>query len=310
MTTSYSGFREFPFLFRDGKTSKAILIINGLPAFTGNIEKSAVTESKDNIEVILSGRDNTSVLVDSVVNPIPIFKVETAPKLDVIINSICGKFGIPVINQVGAIAPFTTGKDITPGLTETAWSFIEKLCRQRRIIATSDENGALVLTKPGLVTVQPALIKRLAAPTQNNVLSSDFRVDKTKLFGQYIFVTQNIFFIGVDFGKGLTAVSVDPLIDQKRVTRINAETNLTQAELQARADWERLYRRATSEKFEVKIDGASSFAGLWKPGPFINVDDDVNLIKDLKLINDVEININQSGAISKLSLIDKTSYQV
>lgn len=185
--------------------------------------------------------------------------------LEQIARGICKLFGIGVIVEcdAGMIV-----QDATLQRAETAYEFLERLARMSAVLLTDDASGNLVLTRTGSVTASGKL---QYGPGVENARA---RINVSKRFSTYIVKGQ----AGIAAGGGtvktaLRAVALDPGVPRYRPHVSIAESQLTQAGMQQRANWEMRYAfgRATLADFQVpgwrQPDGT-----LWVINQMVSVD--------------------------------------
>jgi hypothetical protein len=139
---------------------------------------------------------------------------------------------------------------VDPG--DSAWEALEKACRVAGILAVSDGQGGVVLTRAGSSRAATALVLG-----QNIMaIATDFEVAGT--FRTYKVVGQKA---GTDQDFGLEACSVmgeatDASVKRThRVLRVRAESSVTRTQARTRAQWEATVRAARAATAQVTVSG-------------------------------------------------------
>ncbi|MBM9400385.1 hypothetical protein JUN65_02095 [Gluconacetobacter azotocaptans] len=127
--------------------------IAGDRVLKGSVEDLGLHVSGDSIVATIAGRDVTGDLVDCTANPVGPAEYRMVA-LEAVVADLCRPFGITVTKDCDTGAPFSLVA-IEPA--EPVMATIEKLCRQRGVLATSDGVGGLILTQAGTRRAPEAL---------------------------------------------------------------------------------------------------------------------------------------------------------
>ncbi|MFT8644540.1 phage baseplate assembly protein [Gluconacetobacter sp.] len=119
--------------------------VAGDTVLKGWVEDLHLHLDDNGITASIAGRDPTGDLVDCSANPMGPAEYRMI-SLEDAVTAICAPFGISVTKDCDTGAPFNVVA-IDPG--EPAMATIEKLCRQRGVLATSNGVGGLILTQAG-----------------------------------------------------------------------------------------------------------------------------------------------------------------
>lgn len=206
---------------------------------------------------------------------------------------------------------------------------IEKLCRQRELICTSDGVGGLVLTRGG-TTPAPAPLR-----FGETMLTLEFTDDWTQRFSDYWVkgqgqgtaaarldstasplgtgpVTPPPAATTVRPGVVMTGHARDEEITLYRPTVRASKTQSGGATVQQQADW--MARVARGKGQEHTVTTADWRAGperkLWRPNQLALVDDPFNDVLEERLIGAVSYQYGPEGAMAKLQVVRKGAYDL
>ncbi len=226
----------------------------------------------------LSGRSRTADLVDCMT------EVDggefRASSLDAIARAICAPFGLEVVVRADMGDPFPIA---AVNRSETAWQFLEQLCRLRGVLLTDDAEGRVVLTSVSETRASASLVQGL------NIESASATLDVSKRFSKYIIRSQTP--IGsaagswedvAGEGEGLPSgggvgiavhgEATDPDVPRYRPYIAAAEHALDQAGAQGRAQWQATYARGRAAVLKLRVQGWRDDAGaLWQPNTLVPV---------------------------------------
>lgn len=186
--------------------------------------------------------------------------------LDQVIAAVIKPYGISLTVSADTGAAF--GRlAINPG--ETAFEFIERICRYRAVLPVSDGVGGLLVIKPGQESTDAALIYG------ENILSWDASHDASDLFSLYVFKGQ------IEGGDWETAEEVsgqEGRATDDKVTRYRpfvetAESQGAAQTLAERAKWQKQINRARAMRLSVAVAGweTSEDGGFWMPNRLVHV---------------------------------------
>ena len=233
--------------------------------------------------------------------------------LKAIATAICGLFNIPLqVDPSAANAVQSSVADATIERCETAWTFLERLCRLAGVLACDTPSGALLLTRLGNTRAAGRVVQG------ENVIEEQGRFDVRHRYSVYIVKGQS----GV--GGGAVTPQADPYAGTVRVANQAsytpaigraggtgkvligqhaqatdagvpryrphvsiAESQLTQAGMQLRATWQRNYAFGRSTQVEVTVKGLRQPDGsLWSINqivstvlPRVGIDQDLLVVR-------------------------------
>ncbi|MEX2630034.1 MAG: hypothetical protein WD341_08860 [Tistlia sp.] len=256
----------------------------------------------DSHEVAFKGRDRTADLVDC--SPALEPGEWRNLQLTQLVAAIAEPFGIAVTSQVSVGEPFATFR-LEQG--ETAFEAIDRAARQRKVLATSDGAGGLVLTRAG-AGARAAVALRVG----DNVLSGEAVYSQRDRFSTYVIKGQQP---GDDAWGETTAAHVraearDPGIRRHRPMTLIADQPGGEASQQARVEWEARTRAARGRRVEISVQGwRQGEAGpLWRPNVLVDCHHpDLGVETDL-LVSSVTFERGGNGTITRLSLLPADAF--
>ncbi len=252
-------------------------------------------------EITFKGRDRTADLVDC--SP-PIEPGEwQGLGLRDLVAAIAEPFGIAVSAAVDLGDPFAKFR-LEQG--ETAFEAIDRACRQRKVLATSDGRGALVLTRAG--SSRAAIALRVG----DNILAAGGSYSQRDRFSRYRIKGQQP---GDDAWSETTAAHVEAEATDPGVTRYRPMTVIAdhpggQATAQDRVDWEARTRAARGRRIEITVQGWRQGSGgpLWRPNVLVDCrHPDLGVEGDL-LVAAATFERSDAGTVTRLSLLPPDAF--
>ena len=199
-----------------------------------------------------TGRDNTAALVDcSATNEPGEWRGLTVRQ---ILEEIAKPFDVPISAQGDR---GSTAADVMPVFKlqpgERAWNAIERITRQKGLMAYAYGDGTLRLARVGETWSDIELVEG----ERGNVLSSSIAWTHADRFSTIIVRGQSA---GSDDGWGSGALepegtAVDELVSRHRPLIILASGQITSADARLQAEWESSVRAARSAKLKVTVAG-------------------------------------------------------
>lgn len=264
---------------------------------TGYIDEIAGTVDADSRSIRITGRDKTCDLVDCCA----LHDKSSWSNLD--IKQLCEVFTKPFGINVVMDAPL--GKkfvafSINKG--DTAFQCVEKACRLRSMLPTTDGKGNLVLSVAGTRQADDKLI------LGQNILMAEATFNMENRFSLYRVFSENTGDPILGWGtesisaKG-DAEDLEIKTHRYRPIMLQAESQSTSAECKTRAKWESMVRAGASKVLRIKVAGWRQSTGkIWESNhvtyvkiPHLNVDCDM-------LISEVDLQKGDEGTIAQLSL--------
>lgn len=253
---------------------------------TGYNDSVMPTYNAQDHQVSVSGRDKTCDLVDCSAPPTQFI----GRGLVDVARELATPFGIKVIDQVGANAPFTSLK---PNDGETVFEVLRQAAAVRGVLLVTDGKGNLIITRAGRERAHDALV------LGENIYSASGNRDRRDVFSTYTLKGQQQ---GSDdlFGEssaGVTAKATDNRIRRHRPLTIIADTPLDGAAARARVEWERNSRWGNSQAITYTVtQHRQSNGALWRHGLLVGVTDAYQYLSGAeRLITDVTYILDEQG---------------
>jgi prophage tail gpP-like protein len=224
--------------------------IGGDLVLTGFVDSYLPGFDKAAHHVRVAGRSKTCDLIDC--TPEIAGGQFTDNPVDAIARAVCQPFGIGVTVQAALPSPLF---DSTYEPGETAFHFLERLCRLSRILLCDDASGNLVLTTAGAARAAGTLAEGQNILAARAVLSAAHRFSKYIVLGQAGLgfndtdVENEVKGVATDTGPG----SCPP--GRYRPHATIAESALLDAEAQERAQWQAVAAAAHGTQAEITVEG-------------------------------------------------------
>ena len=302
------------------------IVINDRPLITGYIESIVYSYTENSHEISVNGRDKTCDIIDNSV----VGEIEFNPPISLInlIRNVLDEAGlddIKVINNAGDIDDFEKNEKITAEVGENMFDFLEKYCRKRSVLLTSDGCGDLVVSRAGKEQINNSLLNQLGKDGQsNNIKNASINYDFSNRYYGYICKSQGNPSLtdlpGNEEGNGLEdfdsevgASAIDNEIRRTRILEFQAETSSIKTSNTERAIWESNIRRARSKVYNCEINHI--FADpentvFFRPNKLIHVKDDFLDINAFMLIKSVNYSLSVlTGTSVRLQLVSKDAYK-
>lgn len=267
---------------------------------TGFVDEGSNDTDSNSHPVQVTGRSKTGDLVDCSAVHTP--ATWTNRKLEQIAADIAGPFGITVQAVTDTGAPFAKFA-LQQG--ETAFEAIERMCRMRAVLPTSDAAGVLQLRRPGEVRAGYEL--RLG----ENLLALRHRRSQRNRYSNYILK-------GQASGDGIEGAAARPKAEAtdagvarwRPLVIVNSEQT-TQASLSDRAKWEATVRAARGQEVQATVQGWRAPDGsLYRPDVLVPVvGRQVGLDAEL-LVTNVRFSAGDRGKRAELTLAPKEAYSL
>ncbi len=279
--------------------------INGETVLDGYIDNASHSYNERDARIAIAGRDKTGDLIDCAASVDGPFEFNNH-KLEKVIEKIIKPYGINLVVEADTGAAFKRIA-IQPG--ETAYEFIERICRYRAVLPISNGIGGLVLVKPGTDKSPGRLIYG------QNIKSGQVSNDWSKRHSLYVVKGQAEGYdettaSEVSSGEGRAR---DELVTRYRPTVITAESQGFNQTLQERARWQRnvARARANTASYDVVTWYADPDAQiLWKPNTLVQVIDPARTISREMLIVSTSFSRDNLGTISTLDLAIPEAYEL
>tara|TARA_B100000686_G_scaffold343143_1_gene423446 strand:- start:202 stop:1251 length:1050 start_codon:yes stop_codon:yes gene_type:complete len=271
------------------------IIVDGQPVLIGYVDKARPQYSARGREVSISGRDRIADLLDCAATVDGPYEFKSQI-LEAVIKSVLKPYSIPLTISA------ETGKKferiaINPG--ETAYEFIERICRYRSVLPISDGIGGLHLVKPGNQNSGVSLVYG------DNILSGSGEMDYRDLHSLYVFKSQG------EAGAFTTAeesATPEGRAEDLKVGRYRPFVEVAEAQgfnqtLAERAEWQKRINRARATTITYDVQGFYSSEGqFWLPNTLVDVKDPELGVERTLLIKSVTMSRQESGTITQLDM--------
>ena len=296
--------------------SAAKIFVDGSQVIEGFVETIDVDYDVESHTIQVGGRDRTADFIDSSVGVVT--GILRGLSLEALVRRTLDGMGLSDIEVISeAFAGPFDAFELEPMFDQTGAEFIEPFTRARAILATTDGQGNIVLTRAGSDTA-PGAIRNKIGGKDNTVLSGSLSLDETERFAAYTVKSEDVFSrekegdFDIAAGTDISSTVTDSEIRSERRIAFEAEENLTTIqEANDRAVWESNIRRAQSKRAEFVVQGYSVNGALWVPNQRVAVDDDFLDITSEMLIESVTYALSLSGgSTTSLVCVPPDSYQL
>jgi prophage tail gpP-like protein len=252
--------------------------------------------------ISVNGREKAADLVDcSAVHDPSTWKDLNALEISKILAE---PFGVEITSEVDLGEPFKTFK-LEEG--ETAFAAIDRLLKQREILALPDGKGGVKFAKLADKSSGTKLKQG------ENIKNSSSSFDMTDRFSDYIVKGQRP---GNDQDYGPACAQVrgdarDESVRRYRPMMVRAENQVSDNDALLRAKWEASTRAARSVTVSVTVAGWRQDDGkLWEINTLVDTDIPYLRISQELLISKVSFSLTMSGGtVTTLELKDKAAFE-
>lgn len=303
------------------KTGDAVQIyINGTPKITGFADSTIGRGTKQEGQFItISGRDNTSDLVDSSM-PDSVKALEGPITLQKLCQTVIDALGASITAVVSGnftIDEFSDEVEFVADSGRGCMEFLVAFARKRQVYLVPSGDGNLLIFRPG-ATVSTTAILNEKNNVKNNVLTWNVSLSHQERFNRYVVRSQDNF--GFDnfadysngFGVDRTGFAVDNEIRTSRFLEIQApETQNDEETSQTSIELANL-RTANSQEYTCKLSGVKQNDGtVWDFGQLVSIRDDFADIRGTFLIKAIDYDIDlKTGSTVMLTCVPPEAYQV
>ncbi|MEM7047823.1 MAG: phage baseplate assembly protein [Pseudomonadota bacterium] len=278
--------------------------INGERVVSGWIDSVSPSYSPRDHTISVAGRDKTADLVDcSAMNDPGQWR---GARLNEIISDLLKPFGIGLMVQTDLGKPFD---EFSIDKGETAFESLERLCRMRAVLATTDGSGNVVLTRGGAGGSMGVELRR-----GENILQASASFDHRDRGHEYIVRAQLPPTIDY-FNQGKTEHALEARVNDAGVRRhrpmlIMAEQAADQQAVADRARWEAVVRAARARTATITVQGWSAGSKLWTPNTTVVVRDDWLGLDQTMIIAGATFEKSASGTRTTLELQPPGAYEL
>lgn len=277
-----------------------VVKLDGETVITGYIDDVTPAYSDRSHSINITGRDKTGYLVDcSAIHSPGEWHNSGAIQ---IANELAAPFGIGVSVQ-HSVKPF---KKFKLEVGETVFEALDRMCRMRSMLATSDVHGNLLLTRSGKGGNAGVVLQYGV-----NIKAAKCQLKGKDRYSEYIVKGQQP---GIDTtaegAAQIVAKAKDSQVPLYRPLLILAEDAADANTAAQRVAWERDTRKAKSSSVTITVQGWREQKGgaLWLPNKLVPVKDPVLGIDATLLIESVELSRSSSGSLTTLTLVPPQAY--
>ena len=220
---------------------------------------------------------------------------------------LCKPFGIGVSALVDVGDRFDRIK-IEQG--EEVGQVIDRICRERGLMAWSVGSGDIVLGRPGFARAQTDLRYRYTGSGQlrsdNNIIELSAKLTKANRHSKLIMRSQGQT-RDDDFGIAAAqseAAAVDDAVRRYRPKVLTSDGAGSSDQLRQRVNWEMARRIGKSTAITYQCEGWQQVPGgdIWRPGLLVAVEDQKNKIAEEMLIVSVGLTLDEDKGGYRTSL--------
>lgn len=268
---------------------------------TGYIDRVNPTYNAQDHSVSVTGRDKTCDLVDC-----------SAPAtqwigrgLADVARELCAPFGITVIDQAGANAPF---KSLKPNDGETVFEMLDQAARIRGVLLITDGKGNLVITRAGHLRAHDALV------LGKNIGQGSCNRDLSDVFSQYTFKGQaqgDDDFYG-EVAAAVTASARDSRIKRHRPLTLIADGPMNASAARERVTWERNVRWGRSQAINYTLNSIRQSNGqIWQHNSLATVSDEYSYLRGAeRLVTDLIYVLDDQGERVELTVMPREAFDL
>jgi prophage tail gpP-like protein len=299
-----------------------VILFHEVSILDGYVESISSEYSNNGHTVTISGRDRTADIVDGTV-----FKplvINGAMTLKVLLTKLLSENGISNINVIDLVRPdiFEKTDQIEVEKGTGLFEVVDKYCAKRQVLATTNGQGDLVITRGGVEAEEYSdkilHIANQFQSGQNNVLQASKTQASSNRYNKYIVQCQedilSQLFKGSSLGNEILPVNEGVVFDQdirKSRVLVIVDESLGSAELaKKRAEWEASIRKSRSFGYTCSVQGfLVDKTKVWSPNSLVHVTDERLDVDEKLLIRDVSFSYNvDNGSITQLTLVKEDSY--
>ena len=328
---AYSNAKQaFPFSVNDPCQVK----IDGVLVLTGFVEITEATYNHKSHAILISGRSKTADVIDSSLGGDLEFTGSTSLKR--LIETTLAQAnitGINVIDTVGNIPVFPVTELESPATGTTVFAFIERFCRKRQVLVTTNGAGDIVIARGENQQERFTLLNTFATPSTNNILTGSVTFDASKRFRKYVVhsggnpaggglilgpeddvaAVNKVVTASVGEAEDPGDETIVPVVRTSRQMHIVSETASTNDICILRATWQANINRVKSFKYKVTVQGFTNelTGNVWEPNFQVKVNDVFANVKGQFLIESVAYRVSTTkGSTTELTLVIPDAYKV
>jgi prophage tail gpP-like protein len=293
------------------KGSSCRIYVDEQKVIDGYIQNIRVSYDDASHEILIIGADKTIDIVESSLTTNIEFNASISLKK--VIENVVDSLGMDskVIDNVGDLKDF---EKISASFGENIFQFIEKYCRKRQVLLSTDNNGNIVLQRSGDEVLPNKLLHEINGKN-NNILSAVSDDNDSERFNKVVVISQG--------NPSITPSSVtdvlpkvdnsgtafDSTIRSSRTLGTIAENSVDNNTAKQRANWEVNIRRSRGFEYSCRTQGFTyNGKDIWQPNKIVHVIDDYCDINAQLLIRSVTFDISIGGSFTDLELVTQDAY--
>lgn len=276
--------------------------VNGEPVISGYVFTVSNSIDKANRSISVGGRDKAADLVDCSID----LKTTQLEKISLkrLASLLADPFGVKVTIDVSTGAPFSP---FAFNQGETCFEALERACKMKGFLLTSDGAGGILITRPGQTRSKTILEQG------QNILQASSSFDHAERFSTYKVKGQSSKFNEESdpiFAFQIQGTAKDQNVKRFRPMLIVADNLVTNELARTRAQWESTNRAAKAGKFKVQVQGWKQGDGsLWRPNQLIRVRSSWLGLDDDLLAVTVQMSLSdRAGTTTEINLERKDAY--
>lgn len=305
------------------RMAKVEVFIDGILIMSGFVDVITIEYSHGSHSLTFSGRDKTSILIDS---SIPGNRRFNSPiDLKQVAEEIIKRLGSDLLvdTDIKNLKKFTT--PLEAKVSQTAYQFLEQYARKSNVMLTSSNDGNLVIYESDPKKIDTIILHDIGN-IENNVLSANLKFDDSKRFSKYTVYSQKSGnesgSLSFSFGKTPSTISNKnqstttgqaeddgALPEKQKIMILESDGSIEDAN--NRAKWEANIRRNLATAHDYTMQGFFHSRGLWEINQLARVVDEYATIDAFMLINTVDYSFSLGGgSTTKLGVIGPDAYQL
>jgi len=286
---------------------------------TGYVDSYSPSGSATSHSVRIGGRSKTSDLIDCM--PDIQSGQFSGYTLAAIARSVAAPAGVDVVVETPNAERTIANANLEP--TETAWVFLERLCRLVGVLATDDPQGRLVLTNVGGTKASGRLVHGRNVTQYGGKLSGEKRWSNYILKGQAGIGGGGGGVPGLSMWDGAAGIygpvapggpvatvqtalrveTTDPEVPRYRPHVAIAESQMSLAEMQHRVEWQKRFAFGQSVEAQITIPGWRQPDGtLWRVNQMVPVDHPMLGVNQDLLISAITWSLSAKGHETEFTL--------
>ena len=298
ITSQWPGSQEDTPQIKNG--DKVEVLIGDDRVITGWVEALPLRYDANSINRGIVGRSKTADLIDCTAAPAQ----QSGKNLFRIATALAQPFGVEVVD---AGVPATAVIDAQPEHGETVVDCLNRLLGQVQTLAYDDEQGRLVLGRPGGIKAVTALV------LGDNILSCDTERSVRDRFSSYL-VTGQRPGTDDDFGEATIAAirqsTTDVGVTRYRPHTLQQSGTATTDSCKSRCEFEARQRAAKTKETTYTVQGwRQGNVELWKPNLSVVVYDPLNgFDNETLVIAEVTYSQDNNGTITEIRVGPADAY--